>query len=557
MLYSRASTQQIIMVKNLIKNSRHLLNRRQNSILSAASVLMVTVLLSRLLGLLRDRFLAGTFFADKAWQLDVYFAAFRLPDMIFQLLVVGALSAAFIPVFTQYIQTKKHQAWHIASSVITIGLVLFVLLGLVLFIFAAPLNQLIAPSFTPLQLALMTRLTRLLILAQASFLVSNFITGILQSHQHFLIPALSPLAYNLGIIFGILVLSPLIGIYGPVIGVILGAFLHLLVQLPLVKRIGFHYRPSFDIKHPGVRRIGRLMLPRTLALAVSQIELTVAVFIATSLSPGSLAIFYFAQHLNALPVGLFGATIGQAALPSLSRQQNSASIDKFKQLFLSSFNQILYFSLPASMILLVLRIPMVRLAFGARGFPWQATLLTGKVVAFFAISVFAQAVIQILVRAFYALANTRTPLVLGTLAVILNVCLSFVFVYQFNLSILGLALAISLASFFHAGLLLFYLNRAVNGFDKRVLLTPFFKMALATALTGLALWLPLRILDRYVLNTAKTFQLLILTLITLITGLITYLALSKLLKINQYRAFFTLFRRLRNFPKLLSHTETA
>ena len=545
------------MVKNLINNSRQLFNRRQNSILSAASVLMVAVLISRLLGLLRDRFLAGTFFADRAWQLDVYFAAFRLPDMIFQLLVVGALSAAFIPVFTQYIQTQKRQAWHIASSVISLGLLLFIFLAIALFIFARPLNQLIAPSFSSPQLTLMTNLTRLLILAQASFLVSNFITGILQSHQHFLVPALSPVAYNLGIIFGILALSPLLGIYGPVFGVILGALLHLLVQLPLVKRIGFNFRPSFDINHPGVRRIGRLMLPRTLALAVSQIELTVAVFIATSLNPGSLAIFYFAQHLNALPIGLFGATIGQAALPSLSRQQDPALINKFKQLFLSSFNQILYFSLPASMILLILRIPIVRLAFGARGFPWQATLITGKVVAFFAISVFAQAVIQILVRGFYALANTRTPLILGTFAVILNVCLSFLFVYRLEFSVLGLALAISLASFFHAALLLYYLNKAVNGFNKQLLFTPFIKMALATALTGLALWIPLRILDRYVLNTAKTIQLVILTIIATTLGLITYLFLSKLLKIKQYRALFILFQRLKNFSKLLSHTEAV
>jgi len=544
------------MVNNFFKNGRRLLSRRQNNILSAASVLMIAVFFSRLLGLLRDRFLAGTFFAaDSAWQLDVYFAAFRLPDMIFQLLVVGALSAAFIPVFSKYLLKNKREAWHIASTIITIGIVLFFVLALLLIIFTKPLSRLIAPTFSLKELNLMVGLTRVLIIAQLSFLVSNFITGILQSHRHFIVPALSPIAYNLGIIFGILALSPIFGIFGPAIGVILGALLHLLVQLPLVKAIGFRFKFSFDIKNKGVRRIGRLMLPRTLALAVNQIELTVAVFIATSLSAGSLAIFYFAQHLNALPVGLFGATIGQAALPSLSQEYSQKSLEKFKSLFLSSLNQVLFLSLPASMILLILRLPVVRLAFGAKGFPWEATILTGKTVALFAVSVFAQSAIQILVRGYYAISNTKTPLFLGAIAVVLNVYLSFLFVYSFNLGVLGLALAISITSFFHASVLFFFLSRILGGFNKKDLFIPFVKMSLATIITGFALWIPLRVLDRYILNTTKTINLLILTVLTTTIGLSVYLVLSKIFKIKELNSFISLIKRIGNYKKILSQTE--
>jgi len=474
--------------------------------------------------------------------------------MIFQLLVVGALSAAFIPVFSQYLVKNPKKAWHVASAVITISFSLFLVLGLLLALFAEPLSRLIAPTFTARELVLMVNLTRVLIIAQGSFLVSNFVTGMLQSYQHFLVPALSPIAYNLGIIFGILVLSPIFGIYGPAIGVVIGALLHLLVQLPLIKQIGFYYRPNFDYRHPAVKRIGRLMLPRTLALAITQIELTVAVFIATSLASGSLAIFYFAQHLNTLPVGLFGATIGQAALPTLS-QQTSKSLDKFKDLFVSSLNQVLYLSLPASMILLVLRVPAVRLAFGAKGFPWQATLLTGQVVALFAISVFAQSAIQILVRGFYALSNTKTPLFLGAIAVLTNVALSFWFVYSLNLSVLGLALAISLSSFLHAGLLFIFLHRQVQGFDLKQLFTPFIKMSLATVVTGVSLWAPLRLLDLYVLNTARTIDLIILTVITIAVGLSVYLLLSKLLKVKELDSFLSLVKRIKNFKQVLSQTE--
>ena len=522
--------------------------RKQNSVLSAAAILMTAVLVSRLLGLLRDRFLAAYFFDPaSAGQLDVYFAAFRLPDMVFQLLVVGALAAAFIPVFSSYFIKDKTEAWHVASTVISLGLVFFLLLAGLIFFLSEPLSRLIAPSFSAQEMVLMVTITRWLLLAQLSFLISNFLTGILQSQQHFIVPALAPIVYNLGIIIGILSLSPIMGIFGPVAGVILGAFLHLVIQLPLVQATGFKFKLSFDWSHPGVRRIGRLMLPRTLALAVSQIELTVAVFIATALPAGSLAIFYFAQHLNSLPVGLFGATIGQAALPALAQTAQDSSLLKFKQLLISSLNQVLYLSMPAGMILLILRLPAVRLAFGARSFPWEATLLTGQAVALFAISVFAQSAIQILVRGFYALSNTRSPFVIGASAVAVNVFLSFIFVYRFGLGILGLALAISLASFLHLGLLFWRLSRILGGFSADEFYLPVAKMTVATLLTGLSLWLPFRLLDKYIFNTTRTLELVGLSAVTVLIGLLVYGALSYLFKIKELNHFFDLIKKVRHF----------
>jgi len=247
---------------------------------------------------------------------------------------------------------------------------------------------------------------------------------------------------------------------------------------------------------------------------------------------------------------LFGATIGQAALPSLAQHFSPSSFAKFKNLLTTSLNQVLYLSLPAGMILLILRLPIVRLAFGTKNFPWQATLLTGQVVALFAISVFAQAAIEILVRGFYALSNTRTPLYLAAVAVFTNVSFSFLLVYRFNLGVLGLALAISLASFLHAGLLLFFLSRLIGGFSPTDLLTPFVKMSLATIGTGFSLWIPLRLLDRYILNTTKTLDLIILSVITGLIGLAVYLLLSKILKIKELESFLSLFKRLAHYESL-------
>lgn len=542
-------------MKNFLRNGSLIFSRKQANILSAATVIMVAVAISRFLGLFRDRLLAGAFFSGREWQLDVYFAAFRLPDMIFQLLVLGALSAAFIPVFSRYLEKSQKQAYYLSSSVINILMIFFGFLSILIFIFARPLVRLITPTFGPVEIDLMVNLTRIMLLAQMFFCLSNFLTGIIQSHQRFLVPALSPIAYNLGIIFGILVLAHWWGIYGPAFGVVIGAFLHLIIQLPLALKLGFRHSFVLDWHNTGVREIGRLMLPRTLALAVSQIELTVAVFLATSLTAGSLSIFYFAQHLMNVPTGLFGSTIGQAALPTLSRESAGANLEKFKETFLSSFHQILYLSLPASAILLVLRIPAVRIVFGAASFPWKATLLTGRALAIFSISIFAQSAIQLLVRGFYAIHDTRTPFWIGTFSVLVNVILSFVFILKFNLGILGLAWATTLASFLQAGMLLIFLDRAIGGFDRKKLFIPGIKMGIATALTAVALWVPMRLLDKFILDTTRTVNLVILTIIATFSGIVVYLFLSYVLKITELKSFLALIRRLGRWQEVLEESE--
>lgn len=542
-------------MKNFWRNGTLIFSRKQANILSAATVIMAAVALSRLLGLFRDRLLAGTFFGGQEWQLDVYFAAFRIPDMIFQLLVLGALSAAFIPVFSRYLERSDKEAYYLSSSIINFLTVFFIFLALLVFIFARPLVKLIAPTFSPIEIGLMINLTRIMLLAQFFFCLSNFLTGVIQSHQRFLVPALSPIAYNLGIIFGIVVLSRWVGIYGPTIGVVLGAFFHLLIQLPLALKLGLGYSFVFDWRHQGVKEVARLMLPRTLALAVNQIELTVAVFLATSLAAGSLSIFYFAQHLMNLPVGLFGSTIGQAALPTLSRESGEKNYTKFRETFLSSLNQILYLALPASAILLVLRIPAVRIVFGAASFPWKATLLTGRVLAIFSLSIFAQAIIQLLVRGFYALHDTKTPFWIGALAVLTNVILSFFFIFKLSLGVLGLAWAITIASLLQAGLLMIFLNRAVGGFNKKQFFVPIIKMGIATVLTAVALWVPMRFLDQFILDTTRTINLVILTVIATFCGVGVYLILSYLLKIAELRSFVSLVRRIGRWQKVLEESE--
>lgn len=541
------------MILNFIRNGRTFLAKKQTNILSAAAVMMITVFLSRILGLIRDRLLASTFFGGSEWQLDVYFAAFRIPDMLFQLIVAGALSAAFIPVFSQYLEKKEEEAWEVATSVLNIALMIFLFLGSIFFLFSKQFCSLVAPKFSPEQLNLMVNLSRLMLLAQFFFIISNFVTGVLQSHQRFLVPAMAPVVYNLGIILGILMLASFWGIYGPTTGVILGAFLHLLIQVPLAFLLGFKPRFNFNFKHPGIREIGRLMLPRTLTLAVSQIELTIAVLIATSLSVGSLSIYYFAQHLNALPVGLFGMTIGQAALPTLSAEAGKTNLDDFKATFRATFLQILFLALPASGFLLILRIPLVRLVFGARAFPWEATLLTSKVVAIFSLSVFAQCLIQLLIRGFYSLRDTKTPFFIGSGAVVLNVVTALLLTFVYHWGILGLAVATTLASLVQSTLLFFFLKQKIDGLEEKKLVLPLLKMGLATATMMIGLWMSMRFLD-IILDTSRTINLLLLTCLSSFLGILVYVLLAKLLEIKELASFLAILKRRGKWQEVLEQS---
>lgn len=214
------------MVSTLIKNGRNLILRKQGSILSAATVIMVAYGFSSLLGLVRNRLLAQLFFANHKSLLDAYFAAFVLPDTIFQLLILGALSAAFIPVFTEALKRDKEEAWHIANSAASGIFLLFFIISAGLFIFAVPASKILAPNFSPELIQITSQLIRVMLAAQFFFALSSFMTGILQSHHLFILPALAPLFYNLGIIAGTVFLSPFIGIFGPAIGVVIGSFFH-------------------------------------------------------------------------------------------------------------------------------------------------------------------------------------------------------------------------------------------------------------------------------------------------------------------------------------------
>lgn len=532
-------------MRDLLKNGTSFFTRRQNNILSAAFVIMVTYGVSNVVGLLKTRLLISYFF-DTAGLLDVYYAAFVIPDTIFQLLVIGSLSAAFIPVFSRLLVKKESEAWYMASVTLNLVVTLLSLISLFIFWQAPSLSRLIAPGFTSEQIGVMSTLLRILLISQIFFSVSGFLTGVIQSHQRFLIPALAPLFYNFGIVMGTIILTPSLGIYAPAIGVIIGSVLHVAIQLPLARHLGFKFVFKVDIGHPSIKEIIKLVPPRALALGVDQVEHFVSVVLASLLSAGSLSLLNVSRLLYTIPSTLFGVSIGQAALPALSRESSSEDKDKFYRTFSTALTQVAFLALPVSTLFIVLRIPIIRLVFGSSSFPWTATLLTGKVLAILALSSTFAAIMHLVIRGFYALHNTKTPLIVGLISAIFNTAASVFLVSFTNLGLLGLATAISSTTIFESIVLFVLLHKSLDLAPRQSFPTAvrLLKIATVSLITGVFLWIPMRILDKFVFDTTHTIPLLALAIVTSAIGFSVYLLLCYIFKVGELQSFFDLLKRV-------------
>lgn len=537
-----------------VKNIFSLLYSRQTSILSGAAVIAVTLMLSKVLGLIRDRLLAHVFSPDK---IDIFWAAFRLPDLIFQLVILGALSVAFIPVLTEHMENKgADDAFEMARAVLNSFLAIFILAAVVIYFLAQPvISNFIAPGFTPDKQMQVVGLTRVILFGQVILVLGSFFIGISQSFQRFVVPSLAPVFYNLGIIIGIIFLSRSFGIMGVAYGVVLGALMHVIIQLPQVFSLGFRFKFPPRFFHPGVKEIGKLMSVRTIGLAAEQINETVGVALASLASIGSVTYLTFAQHLQVVPIGLFGATLAQAALPVLSSEKTRGKIEEFKITILTTFHQILFLTLPAAAILIVIRIPVVRLVFGASQFDWEATVLTGATLAFLAVGLAAQAVSLLLVRGFYALKDTKTPVIVSLTVVALNVVLSLYFIMFLKLDVWSIGLANSISAIVSGVLLLWTLHFKVGKFNPEAVLGPLIKMLLATVIMGMALYIPIKLLDQIIFDTTKTINLLVLTSLSSVFALAVYVAVVRFLQVRELDTYMELIKKLGQFRTKLKSKE--
>lgn len=526
----------------MVKSIFSLIAARQSNILSGATILMVAVFASRFLGLVRDRLLVQNFDTSQA---AIFFAAFRLPDLLFQILIFGSLSVAFIPVFSEYLHNKgESEAFKFASSILNLSLVVFGIVVIFAMILVGPLNSLFVPGFSGTQKILTDQITQIILIAQLILVIGTFFFGVAQTYQRFIAPALAPIFYNVGIIIGIIFLTPIFGISGLGLGVILGSILHVLVQIPLIRSLGFKYKFTFDFFNSGVKEVFKLMSVRNFGLIAEQANEAVAVALASLLSYSSVTLLTFSQHLFAVPIGLFGLTIAQAALPVLSKEYARNEMDSFKRTLLTTMHQILFLTLPAAAILIVLRIPVVRLVFGADQFNWDDTVLTGRTVAFFAIGLSAQSVMLLLVRGFYAMKDTKTPVLVSLLSISLNIVLSMLFVLTLGFGVWGLGLAYSISIIIGTGILVYFLSKKIDGFSNTDLILPAVKMLVAASAAAFALYIPMKALDQLVFDTTRTINLIMLTGIASSLGLAIYILLVWLLGVRELDTFLELIKKI-------------
>lgn len=526
----------MISLSKIFNSNGRWLEKKQNSILSAAVVITLANVFSSIFGLWRERVLINQFFSSSASQqaYEAFQVAFQIPDMIFQLIVMGALAASFIPLFAELKKKDEQRAFRFTSIVMNWVLLIFIVVSLLAFIYAEQITGLrTGKEFTPEQIVIAVKLTRLMLFAQFFFAISNFLTGILQSYQRFVAPALAPIFYNLGIMLGTIFLAKYFGIYAAGLGVLIGAFLHTAVQLPLVWKMGFRFKLDFNLNFPSVKKLFSLMPPRLLTVGITEFQNLAMGFFATTIGDLSFVVVKLASRLMTLPIRFFGVPISQASLSFLSEESAIEDREKFNHLLLQSLNQIAFFAMPASVLLLILRVPIVRLVFGTYNFPWRTTVLTGKVVAIIAISITAQAMVQLLVRAFHALKDTKTPFIITLVTVLVYLLISYLSVYVFSLDVLGLGMAISLTAFLELILFLFFLNKKLTCFNSKEFWIPQTKILASSFFMAVFLYLPFKILDEVIFDTSKTIDLIALTVSTASVATLVYVYFSVLFDVKE------------------------
>lgn len=454
---------------------------------------MLGMALSSLTGLLSTMLISRAF--GTSADLEAYVAANRVTEIIFNLISGGALASAFLPVFTGFIENgDRPGAWKLASAIVNLAIVLLTGVSLATWI-AAPwlVPNIIAPGFTdPGQIDLTVSLLRLMLVTPTLFGISGLVMAILQAHQHFALPALAPASYRLGTIAGVVFLAPSMGIYGLAWGVVLGTALHLLVQVPALPRRKPTYTLTLGLKNQAVRQVALLMGPRLLGVAVVQLNFLVNTILASNMVEGSLSSLMYAFALMIMPLAIIGQAIAVAALPTFSAQVARGEISQMRSALGTTLRAVVFLALPASLGLVVFRVPIIQILLESQAFGENSTSMVAWALLWYGAGLLGHSVLEIVVRAFYAMQDTRTPVLVGATFMGLNVVLSLVLSALFQtwgwMPHGGLALANSLATAFESGILLWLLRKRLGGLGLAGSGRAFVTMAGGGAAMALALW---------------------------------------------------------------------
>ena len=501
----------------------------QMSVGRASLFMIATLVASRLLGWLRLSVI-GAKFGETA-ELDAFWAAFLIPDTLFNLLVAGALASAFIPVFTGYLaKEREDEAWRVASSVMNAIVLLLIGFSAAMWVLAPTIVPVLASFHDPAQVQTAIHLTRIMLISPIFMGLSALFTGILNSYRQFLTGATAPLVYNVVIVLFAFFASPFLGIEALAWGTVVGALMMWLVQVPELTFRRTRYRLTLDLGHPGVREIMRLTLPRTLALGAVNLIFIVDTYLGAKMTEGSLTARVYAFQLMQLPLGVFSIAISAAAFPTLARYAAQGLQAKMRDLLQTAIRWILFLTLPTVVMMIVLRRPIVNLLFQYGRFGPEAREATQEAFLFYSLGLAGHALIQILARAYYASKDTRTPLALTLVSIGTNIILSVLLAPRYGIN--GLALANSIATLAEAALFLGLL--APRARLQVVGLVPaMLRVLAASLLMGIAMFVFIRATNITVDLQQTKPGLFLQTAVAVAVGVIAYLGAATVFRLPE------------------------
>lgn len=465
------------------------------SVVEAAGIVMFAILISRILGFVREMVIAKVF--GRGYLTDIFYAAFAVPDLMYYLLVGGALSAAFIPVFTSYLaKDDEESGWEVASTFINVTVILlfaFTVLGIILAPLLAPF---VAYAFHGEHRQLLIKLMRMMFPAVFFTALAGLEMGILNSYRLFTAPAFGPILYNIGIIAGAVLLGPRYGISGMAVGVVVGAISSFLLQLPFVLQRS-RYKLTMNLRHPGILRMVTLMIPSLVGLSISQINLIVNQNLASGLSGGDITALRLANRLVMLPMGVFAMGISTAIFPTLSRQAAREEMSDFKSTLSLGLRTVFLVTVPSAVGFVILREPIIKLLFERGEFTHADTLATAHALLFYSLGLVAQSGIQITTRIYYALQDTVTPVKIGLVTVAINVVLNLGLLKFTALGHGGLALANSIAVTINMIVLFSILRHKIQGADGKRIMISLVKSGVVSAVMGVVVYLVNPVFERF------------------------------------------------------------
>ena len=514
------------------------LTSKTAGVTSAAVIIGGFSMISRFVGVLRDNILSSMFGAGDV--LDAYTSAFIIPDTLLQLLILGALSASFIPIFSKYYGKDDEKAWKFTSTILNVFGLLFGGVSLIAIVCAPWLTAWVAPGYSAEKMETVVTMSRVLFIGEFFFAASMVFGSVLQGTKRFFLYAIAPIVNNVGIIFGAIGFVPIMGPIGLAWGAVFGAMLHATLQGIGVYALGYRHTFRIAWRDPDLRTTSVQMIPRVLGLAVNQLNLVAMGAIATLGVVGSATVLKFAYTLNSFPIGIIAMAYAVASFPTMCERAAAKDIPGFVATLSHTIRQVLLWIIPATVMFLLLRAQLVRLAFGRGKFDWDATVMTADTLAFFALSFAAQALIYIIVRAFFALENTRSPFIAGVCATVLNVGLGSWLAPTYGVA--GLGAAFSLSVIVQVAVLWAMLRHRIGALDEMRILKTGALLTIAGFLAGLATQLMKYVVVEFVhLNTfvGVLFQ----TCLAGGVGMVVYFFVGLLLRNEEVLVFLSAFQR--------------